>query len=170
MIWAEGLAALAISVVLTVLFVLILGWRRTGAPDEKAGRAFWFFLLLVFLVTWAGGAWLTPFGPTSWGVSWLGFVLVAVAITLLLGALVPPRRPIELSEGQSDSEVAAGISIFFWVLLVLLLVAAVVAYSSVGPRRVEVRPEPPAVSAPPGFREPPVVTPVPPERSPGPGE
>jgi len=81
----ELLIAISISLVLSALFVLVIqrGERRTGF--------FWLFVV-VFLVTWAGGVWLRPFGPTLWGVCWLGFLLAGLFILLLLAIFIPEKR------------------------------------------------------------------------------
>jgi hypothetical protein len=96
-----------------------------------AGSIFVFLFVVFLLVTWAGGLWVTPFGPTLWGVAWLPLVIVALLAALLLIAAAPeryrfPTRP----AGREAAGVAAvvGFGIFFWILAILLLAVIGVGY------------------------------------------
>jgi Ca2+/Na+ antiporter len=92
-----------------------------------------FFLLLVLI--WAGGAWLTPIGTPMAGVYWLNFVIVALFLLFLVLALAPPPRekrrvdPIERDAERTAAGTVIAFGIFFWVLLVLALVAVALYYA-----------------------------------------
>jgi len=66
MILKEFLVSLTVALLVCVVFALITrsDVRRTG---------FGWFLLFVVLATWAGGAWLRPFGPMWGDIRWLNF-------------------------------------------------------------------------------------------------
>lgn len=118
--------ALLVALLLTAIFGL--GVRREGF-----GVGLLFFFVLIFLFTWAGGVWIAPVGPLTWGAPWLSFVLVGLVFALLWAAVVPPpRRPRSRREAaaqiRQDAETAALFNIFFWILAVGLLIAIVVRY------------------------------------------
>jgi hypothetical protein len=126
MFFADLLLALAVALLLTAIFSA--GFRNRGPWG-----AWWIFLLVVFLATWAGGLWLVPFGPTVFDVAWLPFLFVGLIAALLLAAAVPPARPPRtygeaVAEARAEEAAVAAFSIFFWVLLVGLAVAVIVSY------------------------------------------
>jgi hypothetical protein len=120
------LFVLVITVLLTVLFGLLFRGMRMGL-------GLYLFFLVLFLATWAGGLWITPFGPTLFEVSWLPFLLVGLFFTLLLIVLVPPARTPQTFEearvqASAETEAVIIIDIFFWVLMIGLLIAIAAAY------------------------------------------
>lgn len=123
------LAAALITALLVGLF--FVSCRRCG-PWRGLG---WFFMLL-FLFTWAGGAWLGPHGPRVWGVYWMPYVTMALIFVLLIAAAVPPRPPRTRKEAleQAKTEAAgaqvAGMALntFFWILVILLAAALLTRY------------------------------------------
>lgn len=123
------LIALVIGFLLVLLFSALF---RNSTP----WGSFWIFLLVVFLVTWAGGIWIGPFGPTILEVAWLPFLIVGIFIIVLLAATVPPSsaRPrkgtIEEAKRTESAESAlTGLTLFFWIALILTLIAIVLAYT-----------------------------------------
>jgi len=124
MFFVDLLVALAVGLLLTVIF---------GALFRNQGPwgIWWVFLILIFLVAWAGGVWVRPFGPVWFDVAWLPFLFVGLFFALLLAAIPPlPRRTYgeTVVEAQAEDAVIAAFSVFFWVLLIGLLVAIVLAY------------------------------------------
>ena len=129
MIILELFFALIVAFVLSVLFSLAtrVGVRRTGF--------FWFFLI-IFLGTWAGGIWVRPFGPSLWGISWLPFILSGLIFVLILTISAPRRPPrsrhetlsmLERIEREKELEQATYItlSFFFWILLFVLIISII---------------------------------------------
>lgn len=118
---------IAIVLALIVVAILTPGRRYRGTDG---GAALLFFFLILFPLIWLAGAWLTPIGPPIAGVSWLGFVLAALFLLLLLFALAPP--PASGSERLPESEGAPGAAVafglFFWILLIAAVVALLVRY------------------------------------------
>ena len=133
MLFGEFILALLLAVLLTAILVGPLG--RSG-PGPWAGVLF--FLALTFLFTWAGGVWLRPIGPAAWGVSWIGFLIVALLVGLMLAVLSPLRHrppPPNPSEGvarggEAATAAVALAGILFWILLVLLGAAVIIGYVS----------------------------------------
>jgi len=121
--------ATAFLVALAVSLIFAYGFRRRGLWP-----GFLLFFLIVFLFTWAGGVWVTPFGPEYAGVHWLPFLLVALIIAFLIAAAIPPSytRPRtsesrDLREARAR-EVSRFLGIFFWLLVGVLAVAVIVRY------------------------------------------
>lgn len=108
MLWTHLLLALAVALLLSVLFVPVLGWRRT---DRDAG-ALLFFFFLVFVMTWAGGLWITPFGPTDWNVTWIPFLAIGFLVAILLAAAAPPVRRRTMARVPEDDPRIAEEAVF----------------------------------------------------------
>lgn len=127
MFFIDLLLALVIALVIGAVFTL--GFRR-----EFPGPGLLIFLLVLFLLTWAGGVWITPFGPTLWGSFWLPFLLVAIIVALVLTAFPPPgreRSTVKLvsEEEQAATETeAAALNVFFWVLIAILGIVILLGY------------------------------------------
>lgn len=122
------------SVIFALLFsaILVYGFsRRTAGPFN--GMLFLF--LIIFMFTWGLGSWMTPIEPLYGEVSWLSYLLTAIVIMLLIGALLPPARtprrgtPAEklAREEQDNASRAVGITFgfFFWFMVIALLVIAI---------------------------------------------
>jgi hypothetical protein len=132
MLIPELLASFIIAVILTALYMLV-----TRAAGPRTGLI-WLFLI-VFLATWAGGVWLRPFGPALWGIHWLNFLLMGLVIVLFLVIIIPRKAPrgrqetldmLDRIEQEKELEEAAYItlSIFFWILLSVLVIAIILRY------------------------------------------
>jgi hypothetical protein len=129
----ELVTALVIAGTLAYLFA-----RNLKRHGNRSGF-FWFFLL-IFLITWAGGLWLMPFGPAVLGIHWLPFATIglagAIVVSLLAGRRYPRNRheTIDLLErvekGRELQKVTyLSLNIFFWLVLVVLAMAVVFRYA-----------------------------------------
>ncbi|MEZ5988411.1 MAG: hypothetical protein R3F30_04690 [Planctomycetota bacterium] len=129
MFWYSLFFALAIALFLALLFRPVLDLRR----EPGKGIALIPFFVIVFMVTWAGGLWLQPFGPTTWGLPWLVFVTVGLVTAILIAATIPPvphRQDGRLAEGPEDDPRVAEVPVFnwfFWALITVTVVAVVLA-------------------------------------------
>ncbi len=138
----EWLATLlAVSVV-----VLVVGaaFAYSGYRGPWTGIG-WFFAIL-FLATLAFGVWAEPIGPRAWGVPWVGFLVAAVFVALLIAASTPDYRhgrrhakelPLEADNAyepdqqrpplnpeqarRQDERTTAAVTIFFWVFAIMAL-------------------------------------------------
>ncbi len=120
--------AFVISLLLVLLFSAFF---RTRTP----WGSFWLFLLMVFLITWAGGVWIEPFGPTLYDIAWMPFLYVGVFITIILAATVPARPPAvkreTIEEARAEDaagSVLAGLTLFFWLAMIVTIITIVIAY------------------------------------------
>lgn len=117
-------AALIITLFVIAVFALVL---------KKPLRGFSLFFLIIFLITWAGQLWITPFGPIAWGVAWIPLVFVCLLFSFLILALssgVPSPKGQEADKEEAPV-IAAGI--FFWLLLIALVIAIGLGYYKVSP-------------------------------------
>ena len=128
----ESLLAFIVAIVLSGIFAVVI--RREDRLKNSL-----FFFLIIFLLTWAGGTWLRPFGPTVWGIHWLPFILVGVILVLFLAVLNPNKPPMNRHETidmlerierekKWDKFTYISLSAFFWILSALLITAIVVRY------------------------------------------
>jgi Ca2+/Na+ antiporter len=125
------------SAIFALIFaaMLALGFRRRG-PGPANGVLYLF--LIIFMFTWAFGSWMKPIGPIHWDVSWLGYLLIAFFLMLLLGALIPPSTPRkriisksdldeEVRKDKASTSVEVTFGIFFWFMIIALFVLAIIS-------------------------------------------
>jgi hypothetical protein len=128
----EVFVALLVALLVSVLFGLAM--RR-----KMARKGFFWFFLIVFLATWAGGIWIGPLGPSFRGIYWLPYVLVAIVVGFFLAAVAPRRAPtgrietlemLEEIEQERKIEKLTYISfgLFFWIALFALITVIIVRY------------------------------------------
>jgi hypothetical protein len=115
---------LLLSLVLAggAIAILVAGLRL------RPGRPVWAMFVVLFLGIWAGGMWMTPIGPTHFGVTWLPFLLIAILLAVLVVVLNPQARRTQRAEIELEREVVVGLGLFFWVLTGALAMAIVAGY------------------------------------------
>ena len=135
MFWIDLLFVLLFAILLTSILSAGLGWRHPRSPGFAPALIFLFVVLLLGM--WAGGLWIVPVGPLLWDVPWLTFLLVGLLVALLiLAAAAPatrprPRTPTEAAEETEEAVIAGTVfTAFFWVLVIGLLIAIVVGYTT----------------------------------------
>jgi hypothetical protein len=126
MIIVDILLALAVALLLTGIFAY-------GFCELRGGDQLLFFFSVLFLATWAGGVWITQYGPLIHGVAWLSFMAVGFTIALLLANLMAsgknPCRTMAERSNLPEGQVSRSLfGIFFWLLTIVLIVAIVLAY------------------------------------------
>lgn len=123
-----------VEILVALVLASIVIWGVLAAAGERGGLGIWPVFLLLFVIIWAGGLWLTPVGPPVVGFYWLPFVMVAVFIGLFWAAMPPPPRRAGAWRSQAPAQdrdvsaTAAGFGMLFWILLVGLALAALVRY------------------------------------------
>lgn len=94
--------------------------------------SFWIFILILILAGLAAAAWIRPFGPVYWNISWVPVLFVIVLFSLFLAALTPARREKDpmietekVPEPQQEDAAMFTLSFFFWAFIVFLLAAVI---------------------------------------------
>jgi NADH:ubiquinone oxidoreductase subunit 6 (subunit J) len=134
MFLAHLLVALLVALLLSLLLIPLRRPRSAQAKTSTAvGVLFLFFIL--FLGTWAGGLWITPFGSPWLGVYWMPFVVAGVFVALLVAATdQSSRRSYERKETEPDhvehAALATAFGLLFWILIMALAIAIVAGYSA----------------------------------------
>lgn len=112
------------AIVIGSLFFYVF---RTAGP----WGSFWIFILILILAGWSAAAWIRPFGPVYWNISWVPVLFVILLFSLFLAALTPARREKtiyedeKIPERQQEDAALFTLSFFFWAFIVLLLAAAI---------------------------------------------
>lgn len=127
----------SLLVALSFSFLLIYAFKRKG-PGPFDG--FFFFLGIIFLISWVLGGWMIPIEPTYNGESWIGQLLLAITVTLLLVVLIPKTNTKKLSKDRklsddelftpdkSDVNFTISLGLFFWALIFLMLIIGTIQY------------------------------------------
>ena len=119
------LLAFIIAVIISVIVSIPL--RRDGVFP---GIVIFFFIR--FLAAWAGGTWITPFGPVWFDIYWFPFILTALIVTFLILALTSARphriRVSRLKDSASEDEAGIVLGCFFYLFIFFLLLAIVLSY------------------------------------------
>lgn len=130
------LVALVVGILLVGVFTAVFGRPRAWAVDDgPAWAGILAFFAIIFLTAWAGGRWVRPFGPPLFGVIWLPYLIMGlIALLLIAAAAPPPPRARGRSAAPPPLEadaatVGAGLSLFFWVILAVLLVVILAGYA-----------------------------------------
>jgi heme A synthase len=131
MFFVHFLFAVIVALLLSLIFVK--GVRR----DDK-WPGFILTLVVIFLAAWAGGLWISPFGPTLWDAAILPFMVSGLLALLLVAGLAMGgrRSTVEFAREEGEERPRPGpmtaIGAFFWILLVILFLAVLLGYV-VGP-------------------------------------
>lgn len=132
--FGDVLGAIIIAIFISLIFYFALGVRGPWGT-------FWTFLLVLLFVIWAASLWVTPVGPVYWGIAWIPLLFVGLVFALLLAA-IPTSREEEIETTRTDIDLsqeeierrrdtnrrAATITGFFWVFLLILLIAIIFGY------------------------------------------
>jgi NADH:ubiquinone oxidoreductase subunit 6 (subunit J) len=126
--------ALLVALFLSLLLIPLRRPRSAQAKTSTAvGVLFLFFIL--FLGTWAGGLWITPFGSPWLGVYWMPFLVAGLFVALLVAATdQSSRRSYERKKTESDhvehAALATAFGLLFWILIMALVIAIFAGYSA----------------------------------------
>lgn len=86
------------------------------------------FFLVLFFSGLAAQFWVVPFGPVIWGVYWLPVIFIVLMFALLLSAPPAHRRPAPAKENSVTDPAVTAMSVFIWILLLVLAVAVIVGF------------------------------------------
>jgi hypothetical protein len=114
--------------ILALLISLVFAMRNRNGSSWIQLTLFFFIL---FMAGVAGQFWIIPFGPVWQGVSWLPLLFIMLIVTLLFAAPLPGHRHTRVIDKKPDETVTAvvAISVFFWLLLFVLLIAVIAGYA-----------------------------------------
>jgi hypothetical protein len=121
------------ALVLSVFLTWAVGWRHP-AESRTAGLSILFLFIILMFTMWAGSAWIPPWGPVFFGSAWLSLLVIGLIIALLVLAVSEPvRRPktlevVEENTAGKPVERTTPFGMFFWILLLVLLLAIVLSY------------------------------------------
>ena len=125
----------ALIIALVVSTIIGMALRREG---PRTG--FFLMFITIFLITLAGGLWLTPAGPYGRGLYWLPFIVVGGLGSYILYLRAPRKPPhsrketIETLDRIAESKQLEKLTymtfdLFFWILLLFLLAIILIYYS-----------------------------------------
>jgi hypothetical protein len=132
MFWIHFLFALVFALVLSSILAWGLDWRHPERRDAVGTSVLFLFLILLFAM-WAGTAYLPPWGPVLYGTPWLNTLVIGLLVSLLVLAIAAPKRraPAPSATRETAEEVivvGTAFGIFFWILIIGLLMAALISY------------------------------------------
>jgi hypothetical protein len=126
--------AFLVALVLSLLLIPLRKPRSAQAKTSTAAGVLFIFFLL-FLATWAGGLWITPFGTAWLGVYWMPFLVAGLIAALLVAATdQSPWRSHERKEKETESDhvervaLVTAFGLLFWILIMALTIAIVAGY------------------------------------------
>lgn len=139
-----------------LVIALIVGAAFSFAGARGPWQSVIWFMLILFLATLAIGVWADPVGPVAFGVPWLGFLVTAIFIGLLIAAATPDYRhgrrhikelplerdssfepetePAPLNPRTSEAAgvgAATAVSVFFWIFAILAISIVLVRFLAV---------------------------------------
>lgn len=85
-IFFQPVVALIIAVLLSTLI------SKTTLKIHRRKSLAWIFLI-IFVISWAGGTWIEPFGPPFYGFYWLPFVFTGIVAALIIALSVHNQLP-----------------------------------------------------------------------------
>jgi hypothetical protein len=109
---------------LATLFIVLIFSMFSRRPIG----GLWIFIFIIFLATWSGQLWITPFGPVGWGIAWLPLFMVAIFFSFLIFALLPPVSVTPKDETKAEEGAAVAFGIFFWIMFILLIASIIAGY------------------------------------------
>ncbi len=124
-------AAALVALILTIVSAFFLGKRGPWG-------SIWTFFLVLFLALSTVSIYVAPIGPRYWGIAWMPITIAGVIMTVLLIAAMPHDHKRQVGQYTSDApeiDTTTGLatirgSHFFWVLIVLLVIAIIVGMSN----------------------------------------
>lgn len=121
-----GLAGLINAAIIAVFFTILFAFRF---KNRIPWNTILMFFVILFLGMWAASLWIRPFGPEMMGIAWVPIFFAGLIIALILAASIPPQEPREYHRKpgsdmpSENSPGIIGIRAFFWVLVIILIVA-----------------------------------------------
>jgi hypothetical protein len=120
--YSQIIGALLIGLVFTLIF-------SVGLKNKGPWGTLWFTFFILALASLAGQLCIQPVGPSVFGVFLFPSIFIAILIAFSLAAVSYTSLPAEKNEPEPPARVLPeALGIFFWLLLLVLLVAIGVGY------------------------------------------
>ncbi|MES2515839.1 MAG: hypothetical protein V4580_16920 [Bacteroidota bacterium] len=116
-----------VFVALITAFLLTLLFSRSFSNKGPFGGLLLFFLI-IFLSTWSGQLWIHPVTKPIWGVDWGLLIFTAIIVAVMMAALSAPVSKPTKDEPAVNQEAGIALGLFFWILIILLIVAVASGY------------------------------------------
>jgi small-conductance mechanosensitive channel len=116
-----------IFVALVTAFLLTLLFSKSFRNKGPFGGLLLFFLI-IFLSTWSGQLWIHPVTKPIFGVDWGLLIFTAIVFSVMMMALSAPASKSMPHEKPVNQEAGIAIGLFFWILIILLIVAVASGY------------------------------------------
>ncbi|NBC82213.1 MAG: hypothetical protein GVY19_02415 [Bacteroidetes bacterium] len=117
MVLSSILYALLLSILIAALFFYVI---KIKGPWQN----YWMFAVVLFLFILGTAVWINPKNPTISEIHWIPPIIAGFVVAFLLASATPSaqaRRSIEKEyEQQNTDSRAVAVSIFFWILMLLL--------------------------------------------------
>lgn len=124
----------ALIIAISISIIISMALRRQGPR-----KGFFLLFVTIFLITLAGGLWLSPAGPYGRGIYWLPFIVVGGLGSYILYLRAPRKPPYGRKETletldriaeskQLEKLTYLTLDLFFWVILVFLLAVILIHY------------------------------------------
>jgi hypothetical protein len=120
----ESMTYYIIPAALIITFVIVLVFSLF---TRRSMNGLWTLFLVVFLATWTGQLWIMPFGPVILGVSWIPLLVVALYLSVLIFALLPPVSD-KSKDATPEATTLVVTGLLFWIILALLIASIALGY------------------------------------------
>ena len=122
MFWLDFVISLLVAGFFVGLLALLFRRADASSPGLRTALSF----LILFLLVWAGGAWVARFDLFRAALYWLPFAFIGLMVTLALAVLAPPRRPYHTPPRVEGTDLAGQKNKTFTFLLWVLVFASAV--------------------------------------------
>lgn len=120
-----------------VALLIALSFLSIYRKKTKPWSNFFLFFFLVFLISWAAGVWVTPFGGILLGVYWMPMFFTGFLFALLLVAIAPEGSTKEIDQPVDQTRVeksvkyslTTGIGSLLWIFMLFIIMAIVAHYT-----------------------------------------
>jgi hypothetical protein len=132
MVLGEFLSILGITVLVNLVLVGAIGWRRF--ENGPAWDAAIFVFLILYPALWVAKLWIRPAGPVLLGVYWVPLLFVGLIVASIMGATMPRRRRrTDIVIGPTEPAAMLArmpFGFFFWLLMLLYMGALIAGYNN----------------------------------------
>ncbi len=120
------IAFLTAAVIMLLLFSI---YRTQKIKGKEKPSGYGVIFLLMFLITWAGGLWIEPFGPNVKNVPLLPFILSGFFVLLLLVVFrFPVERKLNTKRIEKKNRMIENALRFFYWLLIIAISSSIITW------------------------------------------